>query len=83
MNGHALNVSCHQAERQPEAEAWLRRVLVRFDFRPAHGRRHRNGIAVIGSFRTTGADIRARVNAATNLTEGLSTMGPPAAPRLR
>ena len=33
MNGHALNASpAIQAERQPEAEAWLRRVLVGFGF---------------------------------------------------
>ena len=86
MNGHALNASpAIQAERQPEAEAWLRRVLVGFGFS------FLLTVAVIvmvslssGSFRTyTGADIRARVNAATNLTEGLSAMGPPAATRLR
>ena len=85
MNGHALKNPAIQAERQREADAWLRRVLVRFGFS------FLLTVAVIvmvslssGSFRTyTGADIRARVNAATNLTEGLSTMGPPAAARLR
>ena len=82
MNGHALNTSpAIQAKRQPEAEAWLRRVLVGFGFS------FLLTVAVIvmvslssGSFFF---DIRARVNAATNLTEGLSTMGPPAAVRLR
>ena len=49
MNGHAPNASpAIQAERQREADGMVapraRRLWI---FVPAHGRRHRNGIAVI------------------------------------
>ena len=69
MNGTAHDASpAIQAKRQREADVWLRRVLVGFGFS------FLLTVAVIvmvslssGSFRTyTGADIRTRVNAATN-----------------